>query len=49
MGALIGSRYAAGHPERLQGLVLVSPPVYLEPQEFGDERDQRAMKRYLGA
>jgi len=49
MGALIGCRYAAGHPRRLAGLVLVSPPVYLAPDEFGDVHDRRAMRRYLGA
>lgn len=36
LGSLLAARYAAKHPKRVARLVLVSPPVYLQPGEIGD-------------
>ncbi|MFB2580943.1 alpha/beta hydrolase [Herbiconiux sp. P15] len=49
LGTLIGSRYAATHAEHLSKLVLVSPPVYLAPEEIGDRRTRQQMSGYLQA
>jgi cis-3-alkyl-4-acyloxetan-2-one decarboxylase len=47
LGALISARYTAEHPESVARLVLVSPPVYLDPKSFGASRDRAAMGVYL--
>jgi pimeloyl-ACP methyl ester carboxylesterase len=47
LGALISARYTADHPEMVAKLVLVSPPVYLDPKSFGAPRDRAAMGVYL--
>ena len=47
LGSLISARYAADHPESVAKLVLVSPPVYLDPKSFGAARDRTAMDVYL--
>jgi pimeloyl-ACP methyl ester carboxylesterase len=49
MGALIAARYAATHTARLVKLVLVSPPIYVDPQAIGDPNQRRAMGLYLTA
>ena len=49
MGSLVSSRYAATHPKMLSKLVLVSPPVYVNPSAIGDPRDRAAMGLYLRA
>lgn len=49
MGSLVSSRYAATHPRMLSKLVLVSPPVYVNPSAIGDPRDRAAMGLYLRA
>ena len=47
LGALMAARYTAEHPESVAKLVLVSPPVYLDPKSFGAARDRTAMDIYL--
>ncbi len=47
LGSLISARYTADHPESVAKLVLVSPPVYLDPKSFGDPRDRATMGVYL--
>lgn len=47
LGSLISSRYAADHPELVAKLVLVSPPIYLDPKAWGTPRDKAAMGAYL--
>lgn len=47
LGSLIAARYAATHAEAVCGLVLVSPPVYLPPEAFGDPVERTAMGLYL--
>ncbi|MDQ1550865.1 MAG: hypothetical protein QOD50_287 [Actinomycetota bacterium] len=49
MGALIAARYAARNPKRVNKLVLVSPPIYLSPDELSDTRDRRALDFRLKA
>ena len=36
LGALLSARYAARYSRRVGRLVLISPPVYLAPEEIGD-------------
>jgi len=49
LGSLIAARYAATHADAVRGLVLVSPPVYLPPEAFGDPVERTAMGLYLRA
>ncbi|MGN6272378.1 MAG: alpha/beta fold hydrolase [Protaetiibacter sp.] len=49
MGGLIAPRYAARHPRRVRGLVLVSPPIYTAPDALSDERDRVVQQFYLRA
>jgi cis-3-alkyl-4-acyloxetan-2-one decarboxylase len=49
LGGLISSRYTADHPERVAKLVLVSPPIYLDPAAIGDRRERATMGLYLKA
>ena len=49
LGSLIAARYTAEHPREVAKLVLVSPPVYLEPRAFGAPRDRATMDLYMRA
>ena len=49
MGSLISVRYAAVNPKRVSKLVLVSPPIYVDPEDIGDPLDRAAMGLYLKA
>ncbi len=49
MGALIASRYAAENAARLRRLILVSPPIYVDPDALGDRRDRATMDVFLRA
>ena len=49
MGGLIAPRYAARHPRRVRGLVLVSPPIYTAPSALSEERDRIVQQFYLRA
>ncbi|MFB2555548.1 alpha/beta fold hydrolase [Herbiconiux liangxiaofengii] len=49
LGCLIAARYAATHEDSVLKLVLVSPPVYLNPAEIGDPRVRLRMAGYLQA
>lgn len=49
LGSLIAARYTAEHPREVAKLVLVSPPVYLEPAAFGVPRERAAMDLYMKA
>ncbi|WP_368498430.1 alpha/beta fold hydrolase [Herbiconiux sp. A18JL235] len=49
LGTLIASRYAATHESHIDKLVLVSPPVYLSPNEIGDPRVRQRVSGYLQA
>lgn len=49
LGALIVARYARGNSNRLRGVVLVSPPIYLRPSEIGDRFERAAVNAYLKA
>ncbi|GAB3143017.1 alpha/beta fold hydrolase [Marisediminicola antarctica] len=49
MGSLIASRYAATNRKRVSKLVLVSPPVYMNPEALGDPVERAAMGLYLKA
>lgn len=49
MGALISTRLALREPRRVQALVLVSPPIYLDPAELSHRRDRGLMDLHLRA
>lgn len=49
MGSLIAARYAATRHREVSKLILVSPPVYIPPNAFGDPVDRAAMGLYLKA
>lgn len=49
LGALIAARYTARSRNRVGHLVLVSPPIYLQPSELGDERARLVQEGYLRA
>jgi cis-3-alkyl-4-acyloxetan-2-one decarboxylase len=49
MGALIAARYAARNPKRVDRVVLVSPPIYLSPDELSGANDRRALDIHLRA
>ena len=49
MGSLIGARYAARNPRRVEKLVLVSPPVYVAPAELSDAVERTKLDLYLKA
>jgi pimeloyl-ACP methyl ester carboxylesterase len=49
MGALIAARYAARTPKRVDKVVLVSPPIYLSPDELSDTNDRRMMDIHMRA
>jgi cis-3-alkyl-4-acyloxetan-2-one decarboxylase len=47
MGGLIAPRYAARHRRRVNRLVLISPPIYVDPRSLSDPRDQTRQDLYL--
>ncbi len=49
LGSLIAARYAATRKNRVSGLVLVSPPIYLPPEVVGDPLERAAMGAYFKA
>jgi cis-3-alkyl-4-acyloxetan-2-one decarboxylase len=49
MGALIIARYAARTPRNITKVVLVSPPIYLSPEELSGAIDRRVMDIHLKA
>lgn len=49
MGALIAARYAANNPRRVSKVVLVSPPIYVSPNELSRGIDRSLMDFYLRA
>jgi pimeloyl-ACP methyl ester carboxylesterase len=49
MGALIAARYAARAPRKVNKVVLVSPPIYLSPDELSAAKDRRVMDIHLKA
>jgi len=49
MGALISARYASRLPRQVNKLVLVSPPIYVQPAELSNSLDRGVMDFYLRA
>lgn len=49
MGALIAARIGAHSPKKINKLVLVSPPIYLSPNELSNTIDRGMMDFYLQA
>lgn len=47
MGSLLAARYAAIYPQHVRQLLLVSPPVYMSPSEFSDQRTRTQVGAYL--
>ncbi len=49
MGALIAARIAARSPRQVDKVVLVSPPIYVSPDELSRALDRNVMDLYLKA
>jgi len=49
LGSLIAARFAAHHPDDVNHLVMVSPPIYLPPSVMGDPADRANMGLYFAA
>jgi len=49
MGSLISARYAATWPTAVSKLILVSPPIYVQPGAIGDPVQRATMGLYLAA
>jgi pimeloyl-ACP methyl ester carboxylesterase len=49
LGALLVSRYARQNPARVSKTVLVSPPIYISPEQVGDPFERAALGAYLKA
>ena len=49
LGALLVSRYARENSSRVSKTVLVSPPIYISPNEVGDRFERAALGAYLKA
>lgn len=49
LGALLVSRYAAVHPREVSRVILISPPIYLSPNEISDPRSRARVGAYLRA
>lgn len=49
LGALIVARYARQHPRQVSRVVLVSPPIYINPNEMGDWVERAVADAYLKA
>lgn len=49
LGSLLAARYAARHQREVSRLVLVSPPIYLRPEEIGDPLVRGHVSAYLRA
>lgn len=47
LGSLIAARFASRHPNSVERLVLVSPPIYLPPSVIGDRFDRASMGLYF--
>ncbi|WP_166867960.1 alpha/beta fold hydrolase [Salinibacterium sp. ZJ70] len=47
MGALIGTRYAARNRRRVKRLVLVNPPIYINPRALSGEYERTLQDLYL--
>jgi len=49
LGSLLSARYAAQYPAHVSRLVLVSPPVYVDPTAIGDPRLRNQVGLYMRA
>lgn len=49
MGALIAARYAATYKKKVSRLVMVAPPIYMDPHELTDPLARSQMDFYLKA
>lgn len=49
LGSLLAARFAAMHPSRVSRLVMVSPPIYVPPDQIGDPIVRARVGAYLRA
>jgi len=49
LGSLLAARYTAMHPSRVSRLVLVSPPIYVPPNQIGDPLVRARVGAYMRA
>ncbi|WP_341954012.1 alpha/beta hydrolase [Salinibacterium sp. TMP30] len=49
LGSLLAARFAAMHPSRVSRLMMVSPPIYVPPEQIGDPLVRARVGAYLRA
>lgn len=49
LGSLLAARYTAMHPSKVSRLVLVSPPIYVPPNQIGDPLVRARVGAYMRA
>lgn len=49
MGSLLAANYTTLHPKKIKHLVLLSPPIYVEPSKLTDKKARRRTSAYLTA
>ncbi|MBH0054806.1 MULTISPECIES: alpha/beta fold hydrolase [unclassified Salinibacterium] len=49
LGSLLAARYTAAHPSKVSRLVLVSPPIYVSPNQIGDPLVRARVGAYMRA
>ncbi|TQO19345.1 pimeloyl-ACP methyl ester carboxylesterase [Rhodoglobus vestalii] len=49
LGSLLAARFAAMYPSRVSRLVMVSPPIYVPPEQIGDPLVRARVGAYLRA
>ncbi|QAV71225.1 alpha/beta hydrolase [Salinibacterium sp. UTAS2018] len=49
LGSLLSARYTAMHPSKVSRLVLVSPPIYVPPNQIGDPLVRARVGAYMRA
>lgn len=47
LGGLLMARYARRNPNRVQRLIMVNPPIFLDPEDIGDRTERLAANAYL--
>lgn len=47
LGGLLMARYARRNPNRVERLIMVNPPIFLDPEDIGDRTERLAANAYL--
>lgn len=47
MGGLLMARYARRNPNRVERIIMVNPPIFLDPEDIGDRTERLAATAYV--